>query len=94
MGFICISIFNSSVLFFKVSICSSKTLESGVGLIITGYAFVSEDEQPNPKILGISDDRFIEEYKKLTSAVHREGSKIALQIVYEAHKIIIQNRRK
>lgn len=56
--------------------------KGGVGLIITGYAFVCEDEQPNPRMLGIYDDRFIEEYKKLTSAVHREGSKIALQVVY------------
>lgn len=56
--------------------------KGGVGLIISGYAFISEDEHPNPRMLGIYDDRFIEEYKKLTEAIHRHGSKIALQIVY------------
>lgn len=54
----------------------------GVGLILTGYAFISKDEQPNPKMLGIYDDSFIEEYKNLVENVHKYGSKIALQIVY------------
>lgn len=55
--------------------------KGGVGLIITGYASISEDEQPNPNMLGAYDDSFIAEYKELTDAVHEEGSKIALQIV-------------
>lgn len=54
----------------------------GVGLIITGYAFVSKDEQPNPKMLGIYDDSFVKEYRLLTDEVHKYDSKIALQIVY------------
>lgn len=53
-----------------------------VGLIITGYAFVLEDEQPNFAMMGIYDDSFIDDYKKLTDVVHSYGSKIALQIVY------------
>lgn len=56
--------------------------KGGVGLIITGYAFISKDEQPNPKMLGIYDDSFIEEYKLLVDLVHKYESKIALQIVY------------
>ncbi|MTI79584.1 MAG: NADH:flavin oxidoreductase [Firmicutes bacterium] len=53
-----------------------------VGLIITGYAFVIKDEQPNPGMMGIYDDSFIKDYKKLTDAVHQHGSKIVLQIAY------------
>ncbi|QOR36471.1 NADH:flavin oxidoreductase [Clostridium sp. 'deep sea'] len=56
--------------------------EGGVGLIITGYAFVTEHEQPNPKMLGISHDKFIPGLKKLTKVVHNYDSKIILQIAY------------
>jgi len=54
--------------------------EGEVGLIITGYAFVMEDGQPNPGMMGIYDDSFIEEYNVLTDTVHNLGSKIVLQI--------------
>lgn len=56
--------------------------KGGVGTIITGYAFVTRDEQPNPGMMGIYDDAFIEEYAPLTEAVHRHGSRIILQISY------------
>jgi 2,4-dienoyl-CoA reductase-like NADH-dependent reductase (Old Yellow Enzyme family) len=56
--------------------------KGGVGLILTGYAFVSKDEQPNPRMLGIYDDSFIQEYKILVEKVHKHGSKIAFQIAY------------
>lgn len=60
-----------------------KELADGeVGLIETGYAYVNEFEKPNPGMMGIYDDSFIEEYKELTSYAHRKGSKIVLQIVY------------
>lgn len=53
-----------------------------VGLIITGYAFVNKDEQPAPRMMGIYDDSFIDEYKAFTDKIHSLGSKIALQITY------------
>lgn len=56
--------------------------DGGTGLIITGYAFVIEDEQPNARMMGIYNDSFIDEYKELTEMVHRKGSRIILQIVY------------
>jgi 2,4-dienoyl-CoA reductase-like NADH-dependent reductase (Old Yellow Enzyme family) len=55
--------------------------KGGTGLILTGYATVSGEEQPNPRMMGIYDDSFIEDYKALTDRVHKHGSKIALQIV-------------
>ncbi|WP_461204913.1 NADH:flavin oxidoreductase [Clostridium sp. DL1XJH146] len=56
--------------------------KGGVGLIITGYAYIMEEEKPNEGMLGIYEDSFIEEYRKLTEMVHSYDSKIMLQIVY------------
>jgi 2,4-dienoyl-CoA reductase-like NADH-dependent reductase (Old Yellow Enzyme family) len=56
--------------------------EGGVGTIITGYAFVTKDEQPNPGMIGIYDDSFIEEYKKITDMVHSNETNIIMQIAY------------
>jgi len=56
--------------------------DGGVGMIITGYAYVLEQEQPNPCMMGIYDDSFIDEYTDLTRRVHEKGSRIIMQIVY------------
>lgn len=60
----------------------SDLAEGGAGAIITGYAHVIEEEQPNARMMGIYNDSFIDEYKKLTGMVHVKGSRIILQIVY------------
>jgi 2,4-dienoyl-CoA reductase-like NADH-dependent reductase (Old Yellow Enzyme family) len=54
----------------------------GVGTIITGYAFVLEEEQPNPGMLGIYNDSFIPEYRAFTEKIKNEGTNIIMQIVY------------
>lgn len=54
----------------------------GVGTIITGYAFVLEEEQPNPGMLGIYDDSFIPEYRAMNEKIRAEGANIIMQIVY------------
>jgi len=59
-----------------------KLALGGVGLIITGYAFVNRDEQPNPHMMGIYSDNFIAGYRKLTDMVHEHGSRIVMQIAY------------
>jgi len=56
--------------------------EGQVGLIITGCSYVIEGEKEHPGMMGIYDDCFIEEYKKLTEIVHGYGSKIVLQFGY------------
>jgi 2,4-dienoyl-CoA reductase-like NADH-dependent reductase (Old Yellow Enzyme family) len=56
--------------------------KGGAGLLITGYAAVMGNEQPNPKMMRLPDDSAIDEYKKLTDMVHEHGSKIVLQIAY------------
>lgn len=54
----------------------------GVAMIFTGYAFITRDEQPNPGMMGVYDDSFIGEYRKLTDMVHEQGSRIVMQIAY------------
>src|SRR5210317_731021 len=56
--------------------------KGGVALLFTGYAFVTEHEQPNPGMLGVYNDSFIPEYQRLTKMIHDNGSKIGLQIAY------------
>lgn len=54
--------------------------KGGVGTIITGLTYVSDLEEPIPGQMGIYDDSFIDEYKKLTELCHRYDAPIILQI--------------
>ena len=56
--------------------------KGGVGNIISGYAYVTKDEQPNPHMLGIYEDGQIDAYKPLVEMVHSYEVNIFLQIVY------------
>ncbi|TWH51935.1 NADH:flavin oxidoreductase [Sporomusa sp. KB1] len=56
--------------------------KGGIGTIFTGYAHVEKDEQPNPGMMGIYDDSFIAEYKKLTDRVHSHGANLIMQLAY------------
>ncbi len=57
-----------------------------VGLIVTGYANIVEEEKPNAGMMGMYNDSFIEEYKKLTELVHLNDSKIVMQLAYGGTK--------
>lgn len=57
-----------------------------VGLIVTGYANIVEEEQPNPGMFGIYDDSFIQGYRELCKRVHKYNSKIILQVAYGGTK--------
>jgi 2,4-dienoyl-CoA reductase-like NADH-dependent reductase (Old Yellow Enzyme family) len=59
-----------------------KLGEGHIGLIVTGYAFVSQAGQATDGQYGIYDDRMISGWKRITEAVHDNGSKIAMQIVH------------
>lgn len=54
--------------------------EGGVGLIITSHSYVSKDGQQRTSQIGIHNDRMIDGYREMTRAVHKNGSKIAIQI--------------
>lgn len=60
--------------------------KSGIGLISTGYTRVLEEEQPNPQMMGIYDDSFVDEYRELVEAVHKEKAKILMQLAYGGTK--------
>ncbi|MCK9174934.1 MAG: NADH:flavin oxidoreductase [Desulforhopalus sp.] len=54
----------------------------GVGLILSGYMYISPDERPNVGMVAISDDSFIPELKAFVDEIHQHGGKIAAQICY------------
>jgi 2,4-dienoyl-CoA reductase-like NADH-dependent reductase (Old Yellow Enzyme family) len=56
--------------------------ENEVGLIITGYAYVSQDGIQLPGMLGAHDDNNIPALKELAKRVHEKGGKIAAQLVH------------
>lgn len=53
-----------------------------VGLIITGYAFVSPEGKQLPGKMGIHTDDFADVMKEMTGAVHEHDSKICIQLVH------------
>ncbi len=56
--------------------------KGGVGLIITGYTFVSRDGQSSSRQLAVYDDHFVPGLKDMVHSVHSAGGKIALQLVH------------
>lgn len=58
----------------------------GVGLIITGQAYVIPNGKVGPNMLGVSDDSLIRGLKSLTDSVHKYGSKIVLQISHSGRQ--------
>lgn len=56
--------------------------KGGVGLIITGGTYITEDSTTLPGMAGIYDDSFIDDYKRLTDMVHENGCPIVMQLAY------------
>lgn len=54
----------------------------GVGLIVTGFAFVSDLGRTNPGHYGIHCDEMIPGISRLVQAAHEHGAKIAIQIAH------------
>ncbi len=54
----------------------------GVGLIITGHAFVSRDGRASPGQLGACSDRLVRPLGEMAEAVHREGGRIVMQLAH------------
>ncbi|MBI4296682.1 MAG: NADH:flavin oxidoreductase [Chloroflexi bacterium] len=54
----------------------------GIGLIVSGFAFVSETGQAGVGQYGVHRDDMIPGLRRLAQEVHQEGGKIALQIVH------------
>lgn len=62
--------------------CYDDLAKGGVGLIITGYAFVRSEGKQMPGKMGIHTENFADDYKKMTRSVHDLGGKIAIQLVH------------
>ena len=60
----------------------ARLAQGGVGLIVTGHAYVREDGQAGPRQLGIYDDALIEGLRGMTEAVHKEGCCIVIQLAH------------
>jgi len=56
--------------------------EGGVGLIITGHAYVSPEGQAGPLQIGVYSDEMLPGLKNMVAAVHHAGGKVALQIAH------------
>ncbi len=65
-----------------ISYYEEKTKGGHIGMIIVEYAFISQQGKAQPKQLSIADDRKIEGLKRLTDAIHSQGSKVIAQIVH------------
>jgi 2,4-dienoyl-CoA reductase-like NADH-dependent reductase (Old Yellow Enzyme family) len=53
-----------------------------VGLIISGYAFVSPEGQSSPRQLAVYEDRFLPGLRDMVRGVHAVRGKIVLQLVH------------
>jgi 2,4-dienoyl-CoA reductase-like NADH-dependent reductase (Old Yellow Enzyme family) len=59
-----------------------KLAQGNVGLIISGYAFVSREGQAAPFQLGACSDDLLPGLTEMAETVHRGGGKIVLQIAH------------
>ena len=61
---------------------SVQLAKGGVGLIITGHAYVSKEGQASPWQLGAHSDTFIKGLAAMVDAVHGAGGKVVLQVAH------------
>jgi len=67
--------------------------EGDIGLVVTGYAFVSEHGRALPRQYGAHTDDMIAGLRKLADAVHSGGGKVALQIAFGGlHPTVVKDR--
>ncbi|GBC63171.1 NADH:flavin oxidoreductase [Desulfonema ishimotonii] len=57
----------------------------GVGLIITGHAFVRPEGQAGPWQLGVYKDELVGGLREMSAAVHDCGGKIVMQLAHAGH---------
>ena len=61
---------------------TAELAEGGVGLIVTGYAFVSPQGRGMPRQTGVHIDAMVGPLTRVSDAVHKCGGLVALQIVH------------
>jgi len=72
--------------------CTTKLIDlmanlakGGVGLIISSHTYVLKDGQATPWQLGIYRDELVQGFQEMTTAVHENGGKIALQLSHAGY---------
>lgn len=53
----------------------------GAAMVVTGYAYVRSDDQPNGRMMGASSDAFLPGLARLAKVIHDQGSLAVLQLV-------------
>ncbi len=66
----------------------SDLARGGVGLIITGHAYVRTDGKSHPAMTGIYSDELIPSLRILAQAVHKEGGKVAAQLNHAGARVV------
>jgi 2,4-dienoyl-CoA reductase-like NADH-dependent reductase (Old Yellow Enzyme family) len=62
--------------------------KGGVGLIITGHAYVSPEGKAGPFQLGIYSDELVDGLKSMCDAVHNVGGKIVVQLAHAGNSAV------
>ncbi len=60
----------------------TRLARGGVGLIISGHAYVSPEGQATPGQLAVHGDTFVPKLLKMTRAIHGSGGRIVLQLAH------------
>jgi len=66
----------------RLAVCFRELARGGVGLVISGYAFVRLDGKQTRGSIGCHKDDLAPELKAVAKAVHDEGGKVCLQLVH------------
>ncbi|MBE3091876.1 MAG: NADH:flavin oxidoreductase [Candidatus Atribacteria bacterium] len=66
----------------KIADMMLELAKGQVGLIITSHVYINKNGQAGIRQLGIYSDQLISSYIKIVEKVHREGSKIIMQIAH------------
>ncbi|WP_300667357.1 NADH:flavin oxidoreductase [Desulfoluna sp.] len=68
--------------------CMAALADGGVGLIITGHAFVALEGKASPWQLGIHDDAFLPGLQKMVNEVHVRGGRIVAQLAHAGRRAL------
>ena len=66
--------------------CMAHLAKGGVGLIITGHAYVAKEGQAGPRQLGIYSDAQIEGLTQLVKTVHQNESLVVAQLAHAGQR--------
>ncbi len=69
----------------KLTDTMAALAKGGVGLIISGHAYVTREGQASPWQLGLYDDSLIDGLRSMTDAVHAAGGRIVAQLAHAGH---------